>query len=299
MGVGQALLDLCRANDRRSAFVVGTGKNVGKTVTVRALCEAAYERGLSFGLTSIGRDGEAVDIADAVGKPRLFLRPGTLLATARGVLPSSPAVEYAGLSPLLTAAGQLAYVRLRSAAFYEIVGPPTASGIRAAVRELAALGCEQTFVDGAIDRVAAVAGGWDSIVVCAGASGGGTMHEAVDEIRALVKRLSVPAYDAARPYVRVDGALTAAMAAQFAATADGAQIVVRDPTQIAIAGKALLGVLARLDVRCERALHVVAATVASIGPHRYFEPRAFLDAVAEATSLPTFDVYAGRSAAAA
>jgi len=297
MRVGQALLDLARSNERRCVFVVGTGKNVGKTVTVRALCEAANESGLSFGLTSIGRDGEAVDVADAVGKPRLFLRPGTLLATARDVLPPSPAVEFAGLSPHLTAAGPLVYARVRSAAFYEIVGPPTASGIRAVVGELAAMGCEQTIVDGAIDRVAAVAGGGDSIIVCAGASGGGTMREAVDEIRALVKRLSVPAYDPARPHVRVDGALTAAKAADFSAADDRRQIVVRDPTQIAISGKALLGVLDRLDVRCERALRPVAATVASIGPHRYFEPREFLQAVAEATSLPTFDVYAGAAAA--
>lgn len=296
MRVGQALLDLARSNGRRCVFVVGTGKNVGKTVTVRALCEAAGERGLSFGLTSIGRDGEAVDVAEAIGKPRLFLRPGAVLATARDVLPASPAVEFAGLSAHLTAAGPLVYARVRSASYYEIVGPPTASGIRAVVAELAALGCEQTIVDGAIDRVAAVAGGGDAIVVCAGASGGGTMSEAVDEIRALVKRLSVPAYDPARPYVRIAGALTAAKAAELSGEAGGRQIVVRDPTQIAISGKALLGVLQRLDVRCERALRPVAATVASIGPHRYFEPREFLQAVAAATSLPAFDVYAGAAA---
>lgn len=297
MKVGQALLDLARSNGRRSVFVVGTGKNVGKTVTVRALCEAASRRGIGFGLTSIGRDGEAVDVADATGKPRLFLRPGTVLATARDVLPDSPAVELAGLSSHMTAAGPLVYARVRSAAFYEIVGPPTASGIRAVVRELAAMGCEQTVVDGAIDRVAAVAGGGDAIIVCAGASGGGTMGEAVDEIRALVRRLSVPAYDPARPHVRLEGALTAAKAAELSASAAGKQIVVRDPTQIAIFGKALLGVLERLDVRCERPLHPVAATVASIGPHRYFEPREFLQAVADATSLPTFDVYAAAAAA--
>lgn len=298
MKVGQALLDLARTDGRRSLYVVGTGKNVGKTVTVRAICEAARARGLTFGLTSIGRDGEAFDVGEALRKPRLFLTEGAVLATARDVLPPSPAVELAGLSPHFTAAGQLVFARVRAPGFYEIVGPPTASGVRAVVRELDGLGCEQIIVDGAIDRVAAVAGGGDSIIVCAGASGGGTMEEAVDEIHALVKRLSVPAYDASRPYVRVGGALTASKAAQFATAQGDTQIVVRDPTQIAMTGKALLGVLDRLDVRCERPLNVVAATVASIAPGRYFEPRAFLNAVAHATHLPAFDVYAARTNAA-
>jgi hypothetical protein len=44
-------------------------------------------------------------------------------------------------------------------------------------------------------------------------------------------------------------------------------------------------------------LRVIATTVASIGPNRAFEPRAFAAAVAAATGLPAFDVYAGTRAA--
>jgi hypothetical protein len=39
-------------------------------------------------------------------------------------------------------------------------------------------------------------------------------------------------------------------------------------------------------------LNVVAVTAASIGPARYFEPAAFSRALAQATSLPVYDVYA-------
>lgn len=296
MRVGDALLDLARTGGSRSLFVVGTGKNVGKTVVARAVAQAAADRGIRFGLTSLGRDGEAVDVTDAGAKPRLFLRPGALIATARDALPLSPASELVELSQFFTAAGPLVYARVREPGYFEVVGPPTASAIRSVVRRMHELGCEQTIVDGAIDRVAAVAGGDDAIVVCTGASGSGTMTEAVDEIRALVKRLMVPAVDRANAYVRVDGALTAALASQHAAVNARTQIVVRDPTQIAMSGKAMLGVLERLDVRCERPLHIVAATVASIGRERYFEPRAFLRAVADATGLPAFDVYAAEAA---
>ncbi|MGZ3562959.1 MAG: hypothetical protein ACXVAS_14080 [Vulcanimicrobiaceae bacterium] len=297
MNVGKELLDLARAGAVRSLFVVGTGKNVGKTVAVRAIVESAAARGLTFGLTSIGRDGEAVDVADAGAKPRLFLRPGAIIATARDALARHPATEMLDLSDLRTAAGTLVYARVASAGYFEIVGPPTASGVRTCVERFAALGCEQTIVDGAVDRVAALAGGSDAIVVATGASNATTMHEAVGEIQALVARLRVPAYDRQRPFVRVDGALTPGIAAQFAAQRETRQIVVRHPTQIAMSGKAFLGVAERLTLRCEEPLHVVAATVASIGRERYFEPRAFARAVADATNLPTFDVYASARAA--
>src|SRR5579862_672045 len=189
MRVGQALLDLALACGR-SIVVVGTGKNVGKTVTMRAVYEAACGRGLRPGLASIGRDGESVDVSDALPKPRLFLRPDTVLATARDVLPRSPAAQMLELSDLATAAGTLVFVRVVHGAFYELVGPPTASGIREATGILRAYS-DLTILDGAIDRVAALAGGDDAVIVAGGASAAATPAHAVESMRALVRRLSV------------------------------------------------------------------------------------------------------------
>jgi hypothetical protein len=292
MRVGQSLLDLARSAGRSSLFVVGTGKDVGKTVAMRAVADAAVARGLRVGMTSIGRDGEAVDVGDTLAKPRLFLRPGTLIATARHLLPPHPASELLELTPWMTAAGAVVLVRVRGAAHYELAGPATATGVRACVARFAQLGCDQIIVDGALDRVAALAGGTDAVIVAAGASAARTMEEAVDDVRALAARLRVPGVDERAPMLHVDGALTAAEAARLVSAREERQVVVRDPTQIALGGKTLLGVLGHLHVRCERPLHVVAATIASIGRDRYFEPRVFAQAVADATKLPTFDVYA-------
>jgi hypothetical protein len=200
------------------------------------------------------------------------------------------------LSPLQTAAGPLVYARVAHAAYYELVGPPTASGVRAAVDVLRSY-ADLTIVDGAIDRVAAVAGGDGAIVVAGGASAAGTMHEAVDALRALAARLSVGRYDPQREAVHIEGALTAARAAALIAAHESRQVVVRDPTQIALSGKAATHAFERLAVRAERPLRVIAATVASIDRDRNFEPRAFARAVAVATGLPTFDAYAGERVA--
>lgn len=293
MRVGNMLLDLARAGGQRSLFVVGTGKNVGKTVAMRAVAHAAAARGLTVGLTSTGRDGEAVDVSDALAKPRLFLGSGTVLATARNLLPGHPASEVLDFTDWRTAAGDVIFARVRRLGYYELAGPSTASGIRACLDRFSAYGCDQMIIDGALDRVAALAGGGDAVIVAVGAAAAHTIDEAVDDARGLCARLQIPAMDPAKPMLRVQGALTPAIASRFTASGEKRQIVVRDPTQITASGKALLGMLAHLDVRCERPINVVAATVASIGRDRYFEPRTFAQAVARATGLPTFDVYAG------
>ncbi|HEY1656133.1 MAG TPA: DUF1611 domain-containing protein [Candidatus Tumulicola sp.] len=296
MQVGAAIFDLVCAAGADVTFVVGTGKNVGKTVTARALYEAAYRRGLRVGIMSVGRDGEALDAIGAHRKPRLFLHPGTTLATAREALARPPASIVLAGSSLATAAGSLAYAAVATGAEYELIGPPTASGVREAVAFLRAR-CDATFVDGAVDRVAAIAGGSGAVVIAVGASSGASMPEAVDAVRALTRRLLVERFDPGEPAIRVVGALTATRAAGLIAAQETRQVVVGDPTQIALGGKAALNAFARLRIRCERPVRPIAITVASIGPERSFEPRAFARAVADAVALPTFDVYAGVRAA--
>jgi hypothetical protein len=293
--VGDSILDLALATGARSLFVVGTGKNVGKTVAMRAVYDAALARGIAPGLSSIGRDGEAVDAGDSGSKPRLFLRPGTIVATARDVLPSTPASEVVELSRLRTAAGTLAYARVRSGAYYELVGPPTASGMREVVETLLRH-ASYAMVDGAVDRVAALAGGGDAIVVATGAAAHATPDDALQEARALVARLTIRRYDGSDEVVRVDGALGAAAAAEFIRVRERRVILVRDATQVVLSGRSALTALERLRIRCEQELRVVAVTVSSAGRDGWFEPRSFVQEVARATGLPSFDVYTAERA---
>ncbi|HEX8805393.1 MAG TPA: hypothetical protein VF741_00535, partial [Candidatus Aquilonibacter sp.] len=286
--VGESLLQLWDGSGARSLVVVGTGKNVGKTVTLRAIYRACTQRDLVCGLTSIGRDGEAVDIVDAQAKPRIWLESQTIVATARDVLPRSPASEVLALTHHATAAGPLAYVRVRTATHYELVGPPSASALRAVAQDLLAL-TPRILIDGAIDRIAALAGAHDAIVVACGAAAARTVDEAIDDVRALVVRLQTPRFEGGIEPLRINGALTPALTARLIGARDRRAIVVRDPTQIVLTGKAALHAFDALAIRCERPLHVIAATVASIGRERTFDPHAFARKVARATGLPTFD----------
>ena len=284
-----------REREGKTLVIVGTGKNVGKTVAMRSIYDAAVSAGIMPGLTSIGRDGEAIDVGDAGSKPRLFLLPDTVVATASSVLPVTPASEMLALSSLQTAAGRLIYARVKTPAYYELVGPPSASGVSEAVATLRRH-VPFVIVDGAIDRIAALSGTGDAIVVACGASASGTMEQAIDDARALVTRLTIPRYTGGEA-VHITGALTPTVVAELIRAKESRTIVVRDATQVILNGRSALAALEALTVRCERALNVVAVTVASIGRERSFEPRTFAREVAAATGLPTFDVYAAERAA--
>jgi hypothetical protein len=294
MGVGETLLDAALASGARSVAVVGTGKNVGKTVTMRALYEAAIARGLTVGLVSAGRDGEAIDAIDRNPKPRLWLVEGTWIASAPR---TTRALERHPLPgpPIPTACGPIALARVVEGDYYELVGPPTVSGLRRAVEALRAR-CDFVLVDGAVDRLATIAGTPDALIVACGAAAAPTMDDAVDDVRALVERLSLRKPDGSAPALRIEGALFADLARELVSRNERRQVVVHTPAAIALDAKEWHRTAEILTLRSELEVRVLAVTVAPEGARRAFEPQAFARAVAQATGLPVYDVFAGTHA---
>lgn len=215
-----------------------------------------------------------------------------MVATGAALVPRTPALEIVAVTGHGSALGPIVLAHVRAAGFVEISGPPSALALRRTAQLLGSDG-RLVLIDGAVDRVAALGGGRDAIVVAVGASGMPTAARALDEAAALVARLRIAPADPSREVIRIDGALTATAAAAFAREGERRQIVVGDPTRVAFGGRTFLELAARLELRCERPLRVVACSVAPLGADRGFEPRAFARAVADRTGLPAYDVYAG------
>jgi len=291
--VSAALLDAALACGS-SVIVVGTAKNVGKTVTFNALRAAAEARGLRYALTSIGRDGEPADALDGREKPRIRLPRGSLVALPEELVPRSPALEILDLGER-SALGRIVFARARLATACEIGGPPSARAVRATIDRLRALGSGPVFVDGAIDRIAPLAGGDDAIVVATGGASGATVERVAAVAADVVARLQTPAYDPARDGatpLRLPAALDAGLAESLLAQAPQT-VVVGDPTRIAIRGRLFARLAEHIVLRCERALRVVACTTSPDGPSGGLDPVALVRAVARATALPVYDVLAG------
>jgi hypothetical protein len=293
----EALYALALEN-ARSAIVIGTAKNAGKTTTFNALRTVAQRRGIALAVTSIGRDGEPADALDAQPKPRVRLAPGTLVALPAGLVPRSPALMIldAGAESAL---GRMVFARVVLPATCEIGGPPTARAVRATIARLRELGGGPVLVDGAIDRAAALAGGDDAVIVATGAASGATVARVAAVAADTVARLTLPGRDPARERartVRVEGALDARDAEELLENARDATVIVDDPTRIAVRGALFAKLREAVDLRCERPLRIVACTTSPVGRDAVLPPRELVEAVARATGLPTFDVVADLAA---
>jgi hypothetical protein len=294
MSVSDALLTVALRDGARSIVVVGTAKNVGKTVAFNALRRAAARRGLPIAVTSIGRDGEPSDALDGLPKPRVTLAAGTFVALPAQLVPRSPALEVLDLGEP-SALGPIVFARVRIATTCEIGGPPTARGVRATIDRLRALASGPVVVDGAIDRIAPLAGGDDAIVLATGAESGASIDAVAALARETIARLTIPGRDSEREstaVIRFSGALAVRDAEELLAAARGATVVVDDPTRIAVRGRLFERLREAVDLRCERPLRVVACTTSSFGRARSLDPRELAVAVKRATKLPTFDVVA-------
>ncbi len=278
----------------RSVIVVGTAKNAGKTTTFNALRAVAHRSGTTIAVTSIGRDGEAFDALDAAVKPRIRLPAGTFVALAAALVPRSPAFAIVGAGDD-GALGATVFARVVLTTTCELAGPPTARGMRRTIDRLHALCPGPVIVDGAIDRIAPLAGGDDAVIVATGAASGATIARVAEVAAETVARLTVPARDPARERGRVvivTGALDARDAEELLRDARAATVVVEDPTRIAVRGALFAQLRATVDLRCERPLRVVACTTSSHGRATTLAPRELVAAVARATGLPAFDVLA-------
>ena len=160
--------------DAATVTVVGLCKNAGKTT---ALCRLMEElEGEILAVTSVGRDGERTDVVTGTEKPEIWVREGTLFATARGMLPlCDVTVEVVGTTDVATPLGPVGIFRAKSDGFIQIAGPSAVWQLEPLSRAFRELGGRRVLIDGAAGRTSlAAAGGDGRAILCVGASMGGS-----------------------------------------------------------------------------------------------------------------------------
>ena len=130
---------------------------------------------------------------DAQPKPRLRLSPGRSSRRRAACFRALPRAGSSSSPICRPPRARCCTRRSRTPDFTSWSGRRPPPGFAKPSR--AARWADFVIVDGAIDRVAALAGGRDAVIVASGAAAAGTMSEAVDAASALVRRLSVPAFD--------------------------------------------------------------------------------------------------------
>lgn len=149
---------------------IGLCKNAGKTTAMcRLIEELAGER---LAMTSVGRDGERTDVVTGTEKPQIWVREGTLFATARGMLPlCDTTVRVEAVTGVMTPLGVVGVLRALSDGHIQLAGPSAVHQLGPLSETFRALGAERVLVDGAAGRKSLAGAEPGAVaILCVGAS---------------------------------------------------------------------------------------------------------------------------------
>lgn len=308
--------------------VVGICKNAGKTTVLNTLIEDM--RGDTLGITSIGRDGESVDVATSTPKPRVYVCCGTIFATASELLPLCDAtLEILDTSGIFTPLGEVVIVRARSDGNIQIAGPSTIEGLHKIHEQMKGCGAERMLFDGAISRKSlSVPSLCREIILCSGASYSASMSITVEDTAffarlfkldtvndfedkrkcTVVYESSVEGSDEIRDMfdyvkknrsvksIRIRGAITDTVLKQLLDTGvRNFDLVADDPSKLLISAK----IFEKCEVRGIRLNVTQRARLAAVTVNPFsaygmdYDARRFFDSVTESLqglSIPVFDV---------
>lgn len=173
---------------------VGMCKNAGKTTALLRVLKGYRGTGVSLALTSIGRDGEARDVATDTPKPTIAVEAGTLFATTTHLLAASDVTkEIVDATPFGTPLGNVVLVRAKSAGHVALCGPSLKEQQADVAQRFFRLGATRILIDGAISRRSiATPDVCDALVLSTGASLCPDLETVVAETAAAASLLTLP-----------------------------------------------------------------------------------------------------------
>ncbi len=176
--------------------IIGMEKNVGKTTLLNFLINKIGDKKV-VGLTSIGRDGEEVDVVTTTSKPRIYVYPNTVIATARDCLRNCDITgEILYTTDFSTPMGNIVIVRAITSGYVDIAGPSYNRQIKEILELMERYGSELSIVDGALSRKgSAMSDVTEATILSTGAALSLDMGKVIDETKTTVSLLQLPVFE--------------------------------------------------------------------------------------------------------
>ena len=276
-----------RLNETKTMSIVGMCKNAGKTTMLNWLLTGGHLRG-TLGLTSIGRDGESTDVVTGTEKPGIFVREGTLIATAKDMLRLGDVTkEILMTTGIPTPLGEVVILRARSAGYVQLAGPSITTQLRSVSESFFALGAEKSVIDGALGRKSlgarAVA---DGVILCTGASYNASMEKVIADTVHIYRLMNLPKAETLPPEC-TDG-LEACIREHGAALVTGALT----DTMVVLSADTLDKLAVReVALETEDAARTLCVTVNPVSAYGWkFDKDEFLHRMREAVDVPVINV---------
>lgn len=295
----------------RTISIIGMAKNTGKTTTLNHLIRNFHKQNVKLALTSIGRDGEQVDIVTKTAKPEIFVYKGTLIATAEKLLSLCDITkEILKLTDINTPMGRVVIVRALSDGFVQLGGASITTQISSLFENFQA---DKIIVDGAVSRKSlANPGVTEAAILCTGAGLSRSLNMVIDETRHAVRMLTLPKLEDARifdevqhlteyvqaidkGYIYFPGAVSDAVVHNLIVSntkLENVCLIAEDPSKIFIKpGTYEKLLLKKAALMVKTPINLAAVTVNPVSPYDMgFETHGFLEQMREAVSIPVFDV---------
>ncbi|HHV27685.1 hypothetical protein KQH90_10305 [Anaerosalibacter bizertensis] len=180
-------------------------KNTGKTMTLNHLIGEAIDESVVVGITSIGRDGESLDLVTETEKPKIFVEEGTLVATTSDMLLLGDAkVEIISVTDYRTPLGSIIIGRVKDSGYVQIGGPQTVKETKEVANIMLELGAEFVIIDGALDRISSAAPSVsEGTILSTGATLSRNVNKVIEETLHVVNLLKLPEVkdEKARPLI--------------------------------------------------------------------------------------------------
>lgn len=182
----------------RAVSIIGMCKNAGKTTALNSLLRQLAASGQTLALTSIGRDGEGTDLVTGTKKPGIYVREGTLIATAADLALKHCDVtrEILDTTGIPTPMGEVVLLRARSDGAVQLAGPSINSQLARVRDRFFCLGADRVLIDGALSRKSLCSRHvTEATVLCTGASYHKSLDVVVEDTAHQCRILTLPETD--------------------------------------------------------------------------------------------------------
>lgn len=137
----------------KSLSIVGMEKNTGKTETFNYIIRQLDVRNKKVAATSIGIDGENIDLVTRTHKPEIYLpKESIFLTSEKHYREKLLSAEILDISKRKTALGRLVTAKVKMGGKVILSGPSTTAWLKENIEQLETYHPDITIVDGALSR---------------------------------------------------------------------------------------------------------------------------------------------------
>jgi hypothetical protein len=286
-------------------------KNTGKTTTLNHLIKNFHLQNIKLALTSIGRDGERLDIVTKTAKPEIFVYRDTLIVTAEQLLPLCDITkEILSMTDINTPMGRIVLVRALSDGFVQLGGPSITTQISEIFTHLSA---DKIIVDGATSRkTLASPTVTEATILCTGAALSRNLRTVIEETRHVVEMLTLPilndphileeiknmteeTHAIEKGYIYFPGAVTDAIVSDLILSSNNLKdvcLIAEDAGKIFIKAATYEKLqIKQASLAVKTPIRLVGLTLNPVSPYGIgFDPQEFLEQMREAVSIPVYDL---------